>query len=137
MTMQGGPFAIVLAVLLLAAGPAFAQGTAPRPAARPAAEAPAPAPPAAALPRPSPMPQISFEELVGSTTPQRNYSPAALGFGAIGGVALFNAAGGSLLPAITSGASVEAALAASRFYVVASAVGGAFVGQWIYDRFAH
>lgn len=81
-------------------------------------------------------PQITFEELAGSGPFKRPYSPFALATGAAGGVLAYHGATTALLPSVAAGSALEAALAASRFYVVASAVGGALIGQWIYDRLA-
>lgn len=134
--------ALVLAVCLSGA-PAMAQQ--PRvpvaPVAPPAIQTP-PAPlaaPAPAMPKPSPMPQVTFDELV-SATPQRpGMNGWAVGLGALGGVITTNAMTGALLPSVTTaaGTSLESALAASRVYAVGGAVLGAFVGQWLYDRFGH
>lgn len=83
----------------------------------------------------SSLPDITYEELIGS--PDRTgggYSAAALGLGAIGGVLAFNAVGGALTGSVTAGVALESALATSRVYAISSAVVGALVGQWIYDR---
>lgn len=114
-------------------------------AALPAAAQAVPAPERLTLlrladPAPQPMPvsslpDITYEELIGSPQHASSYSPVALGLGAIGGVLVFNGVGSTLIgPATTAGVPLESALAASRVYAISSAVVGAFVGQWIYER---
>ncbi len=83
---------------------------------------------------PSTLPDITYEELVASSDRTTTYNPAALGIGAVGGVLLFNAFSGTFAGPLTAGVALESAIATSRVYAVSSAVAGAFIGQWIYDR---
>jgi hypothetical protein len=131
----------------LAAGPAFAQ-PAPTPATptptqgsqRPGAT-PGAHPGPTVSGQPTPMPQLTFEEIVGDIPVGQTVSPTALGVGAIAGVIVLNLVAPSLWPAtyLTGGPLVgtifaDSALAASRVYTVTSAVVGAWAGQWVYSN---
>lgn len=131
--------------------PAPAQAQAQPPAPPPAqAQAPArPAAPAAAAPateaaRPAqPLPQITFEEIMGMDARQGRWSPVAMGVGAIGGVIGYNILAPTLFPVSNAAGGpvagtilADSAIAASRVYAISSAVAGAFIGQWIYDQFS-
>jgi hypothetical protein len=124
------PQALCLAVALAGVAPGLASAQT-----APAANAP-PLLSSAPAARPiSSLPDITYEELIGS--PDRaagGYSATALGLGAIGGVLVFNAVGSAVAGPVTAGVALESALATSRVYAVGSAVVGALIGQWIYDR---
>jgi hypothetical protein len=116
---------------------ALAQVQAPRP------PAPAAAPTADPVRPFQPLPQITFEEIMGMDARQVRWNPYAMGLGAIGGVVGYNvlaptlfpmshAAGGPLAGTLLA----DTAISASRLYAVSSAVAGAFVGQWLYDYFS-
>jgi hypothetical protein len=128
--------ALALGAICLAAAPE-ARAQAASPAASPAA------PPAVTAPQaaPLPLPQVTFEEIMGIDARRGRWNPTALGVGAIGGVIGYNvlapmlfpvanAAGGPLAGTIVA----DSVVSASRIYAVSSAVAGAFLGQWIYDR---
>ena len=133
----------------LATAPAFAQ-PAPAPTPTPAptpqgSQRPGAAPGAHPGPtisgQPTPMPQLTFEEIVGDIPVGQTVSPTALGIGAIAGVVVFNMIAPSLWPVsyLTGGPLVgtifaDSALAASRVYTVTSAVVGAWAGQWVYSN---
>jgi hypothetical protein len=80
------------------------------------------------------LPNITYEELIGSPERETVYNPVVMGVGAVGGVLLFNAFMGAVVAPVAVGASLDSTLAASRVYAVGSAVAGAFIGQWIYNR---
>lgn len=102
--------------------------------AAPAAPAPAQAAPAATGAAAAPgLPKIAFEDLAGRRDAPPPVSMSALGLGAIGGTLVFN--GLQPVLGIRAGfAGVETALAVSRVYAVSSAVVGAVIGQWLYER---
>ncbi len=105
---------------------------APPPAA-PAAPAASQAAPSQAAPPAQGLPRITFEDLAGRRDAPPPVSMSALGLGAIGGTLVFN--GLQPVLGIRAGfAGVETALAVSRVYAVSSAVVGAVIGQWLYER---
>jgi hypothetical protein len=137
--------AAALATALATGGPAFAQ-PAPTPAPAPqGSQRPGAAPGAHPGPtvsgQPTPMPQLTFEEIVGDIPTGQTISPTALTVGAIAGVVVLNLVAPTLWPAsyLTGGPLVgtifaDSALAASRVYAVSSAAVGAWAGQWVYSN---
>jgi hypothetical protein len=131
-------FALAAALCLLS-GNLAAQPALEAPLATPAAP-PEVTPPQAVTPRPAApsAPDWTFEEVLGGeVTVDSDYSPVAMGLGAVAGVVAFNALAqyvipnGSLLSeTILAGSEV----AASRIYAVGSAVAGALAGQYIYEQ---
>jgi len=139
----------------LAAAPALAQ-TVPAPApAPPAPTTPAPANQGSQRPgvapgthpgptisgQPTPMPNLTFEEIVGDIPANQTLSPSAIAIGAVAGVIIFNMLTPTLFPAtyMTGGPLVgtivaDTAVSASRIYAISSAAIGGWTGQWIYSN---
>jgi hypothetical protein len=130
--------------LALAAGPAAAQ-TAPTtppsqvvPPAQPDADAQPGALPNVAAPKAPGTPDWTFEEVLGGeVTVGQQYSPVAMGIGAIAGVVAFNVLQQYVAPntnLLAQTVLAESDLAASRIYTVGSAVAGALAGQFVYEQ---
>lgn len=128
----------------LAAAPALAQTT-PAPAPAQGSQRPGAAPGGHPSPivsgQPTPMPNLTFEEIVGDIPATQSISPTAIVVGAITGVIVFNIVAPGLFPAsyATGGPLVgtifaDTALAASRVYAVTSAAVGGWTGQWVYTN---
>jgi hypothetical protein len=105
----------------------------------PPAAPPEVTPPQAATPSPAApsAPDWTFEEVLGGeVTVDSDYSPVAMGLGAVAGVVAFNVLaqfvpnGGLLSETFLAGSEI----AASRIYAVGSAVAGALAGQYIYEQ---
>jgi hypothetical protein len=130
-------------VTALAAGPVAAQTVAP------------PVPPSRAVPQAQPnaqpdalpgvvapkapgTPDWTFEEVLGGdVTVGPQYSPTAMGIGALAGVVAFNVLQQYVVPngsLLSQTFVAETDLAASRIYAIGSAVAGALAGQYVYEQ---
>ena len=136
-------FALVGA-LVLAAGPVVAQtepGAPPSPVAPPAqpdADDQPGALPGVVAPKAPGTPDWTFEEVLGGeVTVGPEYSPVAMGIGAVAGVVAFNLLQQYVVPngsLLSQTFLAESDIAASRIYAVGSAVAGALAGQFVYER---
>ena len=130
--------------LALAAGPAAAQT---EPATPPSQVAPPAQPddddqpgalPNVAAPKAPGTPDWTFEEVLGGeVTVGAEYSPVAMGIGAVAGVVAFNLLQQYVVPnasLLSQTFLAESDIAASRIYAVGSAVAGALAGQFVYEQ---
>ena len=83
-------------------------------------------------------PDWTFEEVLGGeVTVGPEFSPVAMGIGAVAGVVAFNMLAQYVFPnsnLLSQTFLAETDLAASRIYVVGSAVAGALAGQYVYEQ---
>jgi hypothetical protein len=131
----------------LAAAPALAQ-PAPTPAPTPAPQgaqrqgaAPGTHPAPTVSGQPTPMPNLTFEEIIGDVQTSQTISPTAIAVGAVAGVIVFNIVAPALFPVsymyggpLAGTIFADSALAASRVYAVSSAAIGGWAGQWVYTN---
>lgn len=87
------------------------------------------------------LPQVTFDEIMGIDVQTRRWNPTAMGLGAIGGVIGYNVLAPTVIPAsnalggpLAGSIVADGAIAASRVYAISSAVAGAFIGQWLYEK---
>lgn len=128
----------------LAASPVVAQTAPATPPARitppdlPDADDQPGALPGVVTPRAPGTPDWTFEEVLGGdVTVGQELSPAAMGIGALAGVVAFNLLQQYVFPntsLLSQTVLAESDLAASRIYVVGSAVAGALAGQFVYEQ---
>ena len=96
------------------------------------------APPSVTAPGAPSTPDWTFEEVLGGeVTVGPEFSPVAMGVGAVAGVVAFNMLAQYVFPnsnLLTQTFLAETDLAASRIYAAGSAVAGALAGQYIYQQ---